>query len=776
MKKSIAIIFIICMTLLLSFSYAESLTSLNLTMTGYELGNKVKDVKVTADSPNVVIKRIIISKKNFRGLSDELPDSTTLEAGIGYILEIFLEPKDSATDFSKLSNKKIALNGEIAHYFYKQKEEPYYGSYKIVQYLSAFKADEYNVTILGGNATINGKPITKAKPGDTVTVTLDESQIPSGLSFDYWRADNSWFDISEYDETFSFKMLEYQVTINAFYAKFVKEINISNVVAPVAGQKVQDLSTINRSEGIYFTSDSRWLSEGAYMTASTYGEHKKYKLKLELHADTYEGYTFFHRPEDYILDHITVNGKAYPKADMSYNFSYDRDKVVIYLDFETGEKPPEQETSHEITILIYDYELKDYNTGGGVFVTFEKTSEPIFESNKYTIKDGTSVNLRAMPSEGYEFFRWQSGTGKQTTTLTTDKSYTFITENEDMTLQAIFAKEEEKVEVTTKPEGPVTTTMPEEPVTTTEPETTTKPEPPETTEPVKPLKTKEPVIVDNPEEPEPTKVVPKPTIIPREIYYEVEFVTNGGTKIEDIEVKSGDTIEKPSDPKKEGYDFDGWYANKKLTQLFNFETKINNDYILYAKWTEVKNEEPIQKIVWAEASNWAVAELNKANELGVIPSIFSKEDLTQNITRKEFAHVAVKLYENISGSKVKAIANNPFTDTKDEEVLKAYNVGITLGTSETTFDPDSLITREQMATMMTRALTKIGIDATVDLNKVKKFDDDAEMHDWGKPSIYYMSSIEIIKGMGDGTFGVLGNATREQALLISERSANKFAK
>jgi hypothetical protein len=187
-------------------------------------------------------------------------------------------------------------------------------------------------------------------------------------------------------------------------------------------------------------------------------------------------------------------------------------------------------------------------------------------------------------------------------------------------------------------------------------------------------------------------------------------------------------------------------------------------------------ETSTKRINWSSASKWAVEELNKANELGVIPELFDKEDLTQNITRKEFAHVAVKLYEKISGKKAKAPSKNPFTDTKDEEVLKAYAVEITMGTSDTTFSPDTEITREQMATMMTRALAKCGIDTNVDLNKVDKFNDDAEMHSWGKESIYYMSNIEIIKGMGDNKFGVTGTATREQSLLISERSALKFAK
>jgi hypothetical protein len=60
----------------------------------------------------------------------------------------------------------------------------------------------------------------------------------------------------------------------------------------------------------------------------------------------------------------------------------------------------------------------------------------------------------------------------------------------------------------------------------------------------------------------------------------------------------------------------------------------------------------------------------------------------------------VKLYEKISNVKLVEAKENPFKDTTDIEVLKALNVGITNGTSETTFEPDALITREQMATMM----------------------------------------------------------------------------
>ncbi len=78
--------------------------------------------------------------------------------------------------------------------------------------------------------------------------------------------------------------------------------------------------------------------------------------------------------------------------------------------------------------------------------------------------------------------------------------------------------------------------------------------------------------------------------------------------------------------------------------------------------------------------------------------------------------------------------------------------------------------------MMTRALQKAGVDTMVDLNKVTKFADDSEMSTWAKDSVYFMSNIDIIKGIGENKFGVKGNATREQSLLISSRSADKFAK
>ena len=196
---------------------------------------------------------------------------------------------------------------------------------------------------------------------------------------------------------------------------------------------------------------------------------------------------------------------------------------------------------------------------------------------------------------------------------------------------------------------------------------------------------------------------------------------------------------------------------------------------------------------WENASQWALAELAEADGFGLIPDSLRNADLTKPITRAEFAAVSVRVYEALSGEKANPAAVNPFTDTKDIEVLKAYQVGITTGTSATTFHPDTLLNREQAATMLTRVYKKISIEGW-EMSKdgefadtfngmftmPSPFADDVKISDWAKPSVYFMAANGIINGVGNNTFAprattdaeaAIGyaQATREQAIAIAVR-------
>lgn len=68
--------------------------------------------------------------------------------------------------------------------------------------------------------------------------------------------------------------------------------------------------------------------------------------------------------------------------------------------------------------------------------------------------------------------------------------------------------------------------------------------------------------------------------------YTIQFETNGGSLILSVKVKEGETISKPADPTKEGYDFKGWYSDKELKTPYAFSTPVQGDLTLYADWAK----------------------------------------------------------------------------------------------------------------------------------------------------------------------------------------------
>ena len=59
-----------------------------------------------------------------------------------------------------------------------------------------------------------------------------------------------------------------------------------------------------------------------------------------------------------------------------------------------------------------------------------------------------------------------------------------------------------------------------------------------------------------------------------------------GTDNKVVEVLKGSKVSKPEDPVREGYTFAGWYADEALTEAYDFGSAVNEDTVLYAKWTE----------------------------------------------------------------------------------------------------------------------------------------------------------------------------------------------
>ncbi|WP_285399710.1 leucine-rich repeat protein, partial [Lysinibacillus sp. fls2-241-R2A-57] len=75
------------------------------------------------------------------------------------------------------------------------------------------------------------------------------------------------------------------------------------------------------------------------------------------------------------------------------------------------------------------------------------------------------------------------------------------------------------------------------------------------------------------------------TIYAKWSHYAVTFDSNGGSEVPSVMVAYSETMKAPPNPEKEGYAFEGWYKDKGLTEVWDFDHDVViKDTTLYAKW------------------------------------------------------------------------------------------------------------------------------------------------------------------------------------------------
>ena len=189
-----------------------------------------------------------------------------------------------------------------------------------------------------------------------------------------------------------------------------------------------------------------------------------------------------------------------------------------------------------------------------------------------------------------------------------------------------------------------------------------------------------------------------------------------------------------------------------------------------------------------QADPWAKEELGAAEENRLIPEPLASRDLTQPITRREYAAAAVSLYDRLLALNPGATAvereaavpkggQYPFTDVEDEAVTLAYRHCLIEGVGNGKFDPDGLLTREQAATILKRILDLSGIPVPglCGTSFVNMTDIDT-ISDWAREGASMMANLNIIQGKpyGDSVkFDPRGTLTGQEALVMNNRLAEQ---
>lgn len=164
-------------------------------------------------------------------------------------------------------------------------------------------------------------------------------------------------------------------------------------------------------------------------------------------------------------------------------------------------------------------------------------------------------------------------------------------------------------------------------------------------------------------------------------------------------------------------------------------------------------------------NGWDTTLYEKAKAYKILPKYLKKHVASDPMTREATVEFLIKIYESKTGKKVKPVNPNPFTDTKNKAVLKAYALGIIKGVSATEFQPDGLINREELCVVYFKLLKLLVPNYTCDWAAEDRFVDNDQISDWAMEAVYSFKYLDLVKGYAeDNTFRPQAGATLEEGL------------
>ena len=252
----------------------------------------------------------------------------------------------------------------------------------------------------------------------------------------------------------------------------------------------------------------------------------------------------------------------------------------------------------------------------------------------------------------------------------------------------------------------------------------------------------------------------------------ISFDPNGGTgSMQPMKVKSGENFTLPecTFTPPEGKEFAGWLAANGTVYPAGEVVTSSIDQSFKATWKDTA-EVDVTEMFTDVTKNWAYPGIQYCvtHQLmsGVGGNLFAPKMTT---TRAQI----VQILYNLEGEP-KVSGTTPFTDLTQnwykDAVLWAYQTGVVVGTSATTFAPDLPVTREQIAVILMEYMTRVlKLERTWTPADLSVFPDAGSVSGWAKDALADAVALGLISGASNGGQTYLepqGSATREQVATI----------
>ena len=180
------------------------------------------------------------------------------------------------------------------------------------------------------------------------------------------------------------------------------------------------------------------------------------------------------------------------------------------------------------------------------------------------------------------------------------------------------------------------------------------------------------------------------------------------------------------------------------------------------------------RFVTAKTSGWAKTNVQDAADNNLVDKNLLGGDYTKGVNRLQFCSIAVKMAEQMTGKAITPAPSGTFSDTDSEYARKASAAGITNGVGGGKFNPNGILTRQEMAAFLYRALMYVKANSdtkyTIYDSKLGSYTDAGQLASWAKNEMAFMNALGLIGGTSATTLAPTATCTIEQALVVAYRS------
>ena len=243
-----------------------------------------------------------------------------------------------------------------------------------------------------------------------------------------------------------------------------------------------------------------------------------------------------------------------------------------------------------------------------------------------------------------------------------------------------------------------------------------------------------------------------------------------GEKQMQMKVPAGTTISLPDPGTRYGYTFDGWYLDQEKVENYTASEAGGENVTISAVWTQ--NALPFTDV---PEDAWFYENvgyvLSRGLMVGTTETTFGPESYT---TRGMMVATLYRLAE-----KPEVSGECPFSDVPEgayyeDAIIWAQQNGIVSGYSADRFGPNDQVTREQVAAFLYRYAKYKGCDVSGSAD-LSAFEDANLISNYAKPALSWANANGLIYGRSDSLLDPNGSTERSEMAAFLHRFCEKFA-